>query len=112
MHQGEERHVAMKEKLPVHIVYFTAWPDGAGGVQTFPTSTATTPSRAAARPHVAASVKLGRVGWLTGDRAVTLEVCSPARAWSPACSSCRWPRSVGRQPIGRIRVAHAHRRRR
>jgi murein L,D-transpeptidase YcbB/YkuD len=36
MHQDEERHVAMKEKLPVHIVYFTAWPDGAGGVQTFP----------------------------------------------------------------------------
>ena len=35
MHQGEERHVAMKEKMPVHIVYFTAWPDGAGGVQTF-----------------------------------------------------------------------------
>ena len=36
MHLGEERHVAMKEKLPVHIVYFTAWPDGAGGVRTFP----------------------------------------------------------------------------
>jgi murein L,D-transpeptidase YcbB/YkuD len=35
MHQSEERHVAMKDKLPVHIVYFTAWPDGAGGVQTF-----------------------------------------------------------------------------
>ena len=35
MHQDEERHVAMKEKVPVHIVYFTAWPDGAGGVQTF-----------------------------------------------------------------------------
>ena len=35
MHQGEERHVAMKEKMPVHTVYFTAWPDGAGGVRTF-----------------------------------------------------------------------------
>jgi murein L,D-transpeptidase YcbB/YkuD len=36
MHQGDEQHVAMKEKLPVHILYFTAWPDGKGGVQTFP----------------------------------------------------------------------------
>ena len=26
----------MKDKVPVHIVYFTAWPDGAGAVQTFP----------------------------------------------------------------------------
>jgi murein L,D-transpeptidase YcbB/YkuD len=36
MHQGEEQHVAMKEKLPVHIVYFTAWPDGQGGVRMWP----------------------------------------------------------------------------
>lgn len=36
MHQGDEQHVAMKEKLPVHIVYFTAWPDGQGGVQMWP----------------------------------------------------------------------------
>jgi murein L,D-transpeptidase YcbB/YkuD len=36
MHQEDEQHVAMKEKLPVHIVYFTAWPDGQGGVQMWP----------------------------------------------------------------------------
>jgi murein L,D-transpeptidase YcbB/YkuD len=35
MHQEDEQHVAMKQKLPVHIVYFTAWPDGQGGVQTW-----------------------------------------------------------------------------
>jgi murein L,D-transpeptidase YcbB/YkuD len=32
MHAGEEKHVALKEKLPVHIVYFTVWPTDAGGV--------------------------------------------------------------------------------
>jgi murein L,D-transpeptidase YcbB/YkuD len=36
MHSGDEQHVAMKEKLPVHIVYFTAWPDGQGGVRMWP----------------------------------------------------------------------------
>jgi murein L,D-transpeptidase YcbB/YkuD len=36
MHRGEEQHVALKEKLPVHVVYFTAWPDGQGGVQMWP----------------------------------------------------------------------------
>jgi murein L,D-transpeptidase YcbB/YkuD len=36
MHRDEEQHVALKEKLPVHIVYFTAWPDGRGGVQVWP----------------------------------------------------------------------------
>jgi murein L,D-transpeptidase YcbB/YkuD len=36
MHQGDEQHVAMKEKMPVHIVYFTAWPDGKGGVRVWP----------------------------------------------------------------------------
>ena len=35
MYLGEERHVAMKENVPVHIVYFTEWPDGAGGVRTY-----------------------------------------------------------------------------
>ena len=28
MHAGEEKHVALKEKMPVHIVYFTVWPKG------------------------------------------------------------------------------------
>ena len=68
MHQGEERHVAMKEKLPVHIVYFTAWPDGAGGVQTFPDVygyDAKQSGSPAARGRVKA-VKLGRVGWSSG----------------------------------------------
>jgi murein L,D-transpeptidase YcbB/YkuD len=36
MHRDEEQHVALKAKLPVHIVYFTAWPDGQGGVRLFP----------------------------------------------------------------------------
>jgi murein L,D-transpeptidase YcbB/YkuD len=36
MHRDEEQHVALKEKLPVYIVYFTAWPDGQGGVQIWP----------------------------------------------------------------------------
>jgi len=30
MHAGEERHVALKAPLPVHIVYFTAWVDEEG----------------------------------------------------------------------------------
>jgi len=36
MHQDDEQHVALKDTLPVHIVYFTAWPDGRGGVQLWP----------------------------------------------------------------------------
>jgi murein L,D-transpeptidase YcbB/YkuD len=36
MHAGEEKQLPLKEKIPVHIVYFTAWPDGQGGVQLFP----------------------------------------------------------------------------
>jgi murein L,D-transpeptidase YcbB/YkuD len=36
MHRDEEQHVALKEKLPVYVVYFTAWPDGRGGARTFP----------------------------------------------------------------------------
>jgi murein L,D-transpeptidase YcbB/YkuD len=35
MDAGEEKHVALKEKLPVHIVYFTAWPTGDGDVELF-----------------------------------------------------------------------------
>lgn len=35
MHAGEEKHVALKEDVPVHIVYFTAWPNGDGGVDLF-----------------------------------------------------------------------------
>jgi murein L,D-transpeptidase YcbB/YkuD len=36
MYRGDEQHVALKDEMPVHIVYFTAWPDGRGGVQTWP----------------------------------------------------------------------------
>jgi murein L,D-transpeptidase YcbB/YkuD len=28
MHAGEEKHVALEDKLPVHLVYFTTWPKG------------------------------------------------------------------------------------
>ena len=30
-----EKQVALKEKLPVHIVYFTAWPTDGGGFDTW-----------------------------------------------------------------------------
>lgn len=32
MHSGQERHVALGQKIPVHIVYFTAWVDENGGL--------------------------------------------------------------------------------
>jgi murein L,D-transpeptidase YcbB/YkuD len=32
MHEGEERHVKLAEKIPVHIVYMTAWVDERGGL--------------------------------------------------------------------------------
>jgi len=35
MDAGEEKHVALKAKIPVHIVYFTAWPKGDGDVELF-----------------------------------------------------------------------------
>jgi L,D-transpeptidase YcbB len=36
MNAGEEKQVALKDKIPVHIVYFTAWPTDSGGVDTWP----------------------------------------------------------------------------
>jgi murein L,D-transpeptidase YcbB/YkuD len=33
MHSGEEKHVSLKEPLPVHILYFTAWVDDGGTLQ-------------------------------------------------------------------------------
>ena len=36
MNAEEETHVALKEKLPVHIVYFTAWPKDDGRFDTWP----------------------------------------------------------------------------
>jgi murein L,D-transpeptidase YcbB/YkuD len=36
MHAEEEKPVGLKEKLPVHIVYFTAWPKDDGGFDTWP----------------------------------------------------------------------------
>jgi murein L,D-transpeptidase YcbB/YkuD len=32
MHSGDEQHVKLKETIPVHIVYFTAWVDEKGGL--------------------------------------------------------------------------------
>jgi murein L,D-transpeptidase YcbB/YkuD len=32
MHAGTETHVRLKAPIPIHIVYFTAWGDSAGGV--------------------------------------------------------------------------------
>ena len=32
MHAGVEKHVKLKENIPVHIVYFTAWVDENGGL--------------------------------------------------------------------------------
>jgi murein L,D-transpeptidase YcbB/YkuD len=36
MHAGEEQHVKLKQAIPVHIVYFTAWPDETGSVRLVP----------------------------------------------------------------------------
>ena len=36
MYSGQETHVKMKEKIPVHLVYFTVWVDDAGGVRFLP----------------------------------------------------------------------------
>jgi len=36
MHAGEEEHVKLKQPIPVHIVYFTAWADDAGSVRLVP----------------------------------------------------------------------------
>jgi murein L,D-transpeptidase YcbB/YkuD len=36
MHAGEEQHVKLKQELPVHIVYFTAWADDTGVVRLYP----------------------------------------------------------------------------
>jgi murein L,D-transpeptidase YcbB/YkuD len=36
MHAGEEQHVKLKQEIPVHIVYFTAWADDAGVVRLYP----------------------------------------------------------------------------
>jgi len=36
MHAGVEKRVALKEEIPVHIVYFTAWVDDQGGLRLYP----------------------------------------------------------------------------
>jgi murein L,D-transpeptidase YcbB/YkuD len=33
MHSGIEKHVRLKQTIPVHIVYFTAWADDSGAVR-------------------------------------------------------------------------------
>ena len=32
MHSGVEKHLKLKKKIPVHLVYFTAWVDENGGL--------------------------------------------------------------------------------
>lgn len=36
MHAGEEQHVKLKQEIPVHIVYFTAWANDTGAVRLVP----------------------------------------------------------------------------
>jgi murein L,D-transpeptidase YcbB/YkuD len=36
MYSGDETAVALKEKVPVHIVYFTAWSKTGSGFDTWP----------------------------------------------------------------------------
>jgi murein L,D-transpeptidase YcbB/YkuD len=36
MHAGDEQHVKLRQQIPVHIVYFTAWADDAGTVRLVP----------------------------------------------------------------------------
>jgi murein L,D-transpeptidase YcbB/YkuD len=36
MLSGTEKHVALEDEIPVHIVYFTVWPNGTGGVDAWP----------------------------------------------------------------------------
>jgi murein L,D-transpeptidase YcbB/YkuD len=36
MHAGEEERVTLRQTIPVHIVYFTAWADDAGSVRLVP----------------------------------------------------------------------------
>jgi murein L,D-transpeptidase YcbB/YkuD len=36
MHSGNEKHVRMKAKIPVHIAYFTSWVDENGGLHFAP----------------------------------------------------------------------------
>jgi murein L,D-transpeptidase YcbB/YkuD len=33
---GTEKHVTLEDKIPVHIVYFTVWPNATGGVDSWP----------------------------------------------------------------------------
>jgi murein L,D-transpeptidase YcbB/YkuD len=57
MHSGVEKHVRLKEKIPVHVVYFTAWVDEKGGlhfqpdVYAYDAKQAARPSRPAANAN-------------------------------------------------------------
>ena len=42
MHAGDEKHVKFKQKIPVHIAYFTAWVDEKAASISSPTFTGTT----------------------------------------------------------------------
>jgi murein L,D-transpeptidase YcbB/YkuD len=36
MHAGVEKHLPIEEKLAVHLVYFTVWPNASGGIDSWP----------------------------------------------------------------------------
>jgi murein L,D-transpeptidase YcbB/YkuD len=36
MHAGTEKHVKLETSIPVHLVYFTVWPNEQGGVDSWP----------------------------------------------------------------------------
>ena len=75
MYAGEEKHVALKEKVPVHIVYFTVWPKGNGDVDVFDDIYGYDAKQHVARRSLGsrATVELALVhfrGWQTGGRSV------------------------------------------
>ena len=80
MHQDEERHVAMKESCRC-TSFFTAWPDGTGGVQTFRTYGYDAKQSASPAARARGGVKLG-CSWPRRRGRHLMSV--PARASWPA----------------------------
>ena len=54
MHSGVEKHVKLKEKIPVHVVYFTAWVDDKGGTHFQPDIYGYDDKQTARQPRAAA----------------------------------------------------------
>ena len=74
MHSGDEEHVALKEKIPVHIVYFTAWPRTAVGSRHGPTCTV----------HDAKQPAFSNLSGSCGRASVA--ACSPVTLGASRCS--------------------------